>query len=46
MLDRKNSRDIYPPTGTTLNAKSWQTGMVALAAPRAAGATLIASWRH
>ena len=25
MLDRKNSRDIYPPTGTTLNAKSWQT---------------------
>ncbi len=22
---RKNSRDVYPPTGTTLNAKSWQT---------------------
>lgn len=22
---RKNSRDIYPPTGTELNAKSWQT---------------------
>lgn len=22
---RKNSRDIYPPTGTQLNAKSWQT---------------------
>ena len=25
MLDRKNTRDIYPPTGTELNAKSWQT---------------------
>ena len=25
MLDRKNARDIYPPTGTTLNAKSWTT---------------------
>jgi urocanate hydratase len=25
MLDRKNARDIFPPTGTTLNAKSWQT---------------------
>ncbi len=24
-LDRKNSRDIYPPTGPDLNAKSWQT---------------------
>jgi urocanate hydratase len=24
-LDRKNARDIYPPTGTTLNAKSWTT---------------------
>jgi len=22
---RKNTRDIFPPTGTTLNAKSWQT---------------------
>jgi urocanate hydratase len=22
---RKNTRDIYPPTGTKLNAKSWQT---------------------
>ena len=22
---RKNTRDIYPPTGTELNAKSWQT---------------------
>jgi len=22
---RKNTRDIYPPTGTTLNAKSWMT---------------------
>ncbi|MCB1368294.1 MAG: urocanate hydratase [Rhodobacteraceae bacterium] len=22
---RKNSRDVYPPTGTELNAKSWQT---------------------
>ena len=22
---RKNARDIYPPTGTTLNAKSWMT---------------------
>ena len=25
MLDRKNTRDIYPPTGTELNAKSWLT---------------------
>ncbi|MGB5069230.1 MAG: urocanate hydratase, partial [Albidovulum sp.] len=25
MNDRKNARDIYPPTGTTLTAKSWQT---------------------
>ncbi|MEO1918405.1 MAG: urocanate hydratase [Paracoccaceae bacterium] len=25
MLDRKNTRDIYPPTGTKLNAKSWLT---------------------
>lgn len=27
MIDnfRKNSRDIFPPTGTTLNAKSWLT---------------------
>ena len=25
MLDRKNSRDIYPATGSTLTAKSWQT---------------------
>ncbi|HPE26141.1 MAG TPA: urocanate hydratase, partial [Albidovulum sp.] len=24
-LDRKNTRDIFPPTGPTLNAKSWQT---------------------
>ncbi len=22
---RKNTRDVYPPTGTDLNAKSWQT---------------------
>ena len=22
---RRNARDIYPPTGTTLNAKSWMT---------------------
>ena len=22
---RKNTRDIYPPTGTKLNAKSWMT---------------------
>ena len=22
---RKNAREVYPPTGTTLNAKSWQT---------------------
>ncbi len=22
---RKNTRDVYPPTGTTLNAKSWLT---------------------
>ena len=25
MFERKNTRDIYPPTGTDLNAKSWQT---------------------
>lgn len=25
MIDRKNTRDIYPPTGTKLNAKSWLT---------------------
>ena len=25
MLDRKNTRDIYPPTGPELNAKSWMT---------------------
>lgn len=25
MLDRKNTRDIYPPTGPELNAKSWLT---------------------
>jgi urocanate hydratase len=25
MLDRKNARDIYPPTGPKLTAKSWQT---------------------
>ena len=25
MSDRKNTRDIFPPTGTTLNAKSWLT---------------------
>ncbi|MCB1882850.1 MAG: urocanate hydratase [Geminicoccaceae bacterium] len=25
MLDRKNARDVYPPTGTELNAKSWLT---------------------
>src|SRR3990167_3689230 len=25
MLDRKNSRDIYPATGTEITAKSWQT---------------------
>ncbi len=25
MIDRKNTRDIYPPTGTELNAKSWLT---------------------
>ncbi|MGB3179511.1 MAG: urocanate hydratase [Albidovulum sp.] len=25
MNDRKNSRDVYPPTGSTLNAKSWLT---------------------
>jgi urocanate hydratase len=24
-LDRKNTRDIFPPTGTKLNAKSWLT---------------------
>ena len=25
MSDRKNSRNVYPPTGPKLNAKSWQT---------------------
>ncbi|MBS9716517.1 urocanate hydratase [Pseudohalocynthiibacter aestuariivivens] len=25
MLDRKNTRDIYPPTGTEITAKSWLT---------------------
>jgi urocanate hydratase len=25
MFDRKNSRDVYPPTGPELNAKSWLT---------------------
>ncbi len=25
MLDRKNTRDIYPPTGPELTAKSWLT---------------------
>jgi urocanate hydratase len=25
MLDRKNTRDIFPPTGPELNAKSWLT---------------------
>ena len=25
MSDRKNTRDVYPPTGPELNAKSWQT---------------------
>ena len=25
MLDRKNTRDIFPPTGPKLNAKSWMT---------------------
>jgi len=25
MFDRRNSRDVYPPTGPDLNAKSWQT---------------------
>ncbi|MFT5967454.1 MAG: urocanate hydratase, partial [Yoonia sp.] len=25
MSDRKNNRDVYPPTGSQLNAKSWQT---------------------
>ena len=25
MFDRKNSRDIYPPTGPDLTAKSWLT---------------------
>jgi len=25
MIDRKNTRDIYPPTGSELNAKSWLT---------------------
>ena len=23
MRDRKNTRDVYPPTGPELNAKSW-----------------------
>jgi urocanate hydratase len=25
MSDRKNAREVFPPTGPTLNAKSWQT---------------------
>ncbi|MEK9756755.1 MAG: hypothetical protein VW387_00785, partial [Paracoccaceae bacterium] len=25
MVDRKNTRDIYPPTGSKLTAKSWMT---------------------
>ena len=25
MHDRQNARDVYPPTGPELNAKSWQT---------------------
>lgn len=25
MIERKNTRDIYPPTGSNLNAKSWMT---------------------
>lgn len=25
MLDRKNTRDVYPATGTKITAKSWQT---------------------
>ena len=25
MLDRKNTRDVYPPTGTEISAKSWLT---------------------
>lgn len=25
MNDRKNTRDVFPPTGTELNAKSWMT---------------------
>jgi urocanate hydratase len=25
MIDRKNTRDIYPPTGTEITAKSWLT---------------------
>jgi urocanate hydratase len=25
MNDRKNTRDVFPPTGAELNAKSWQT---------------------
>ena len=25
MVDRKNTRDIYPPTGNKLTAKSWMT---------------------
>ena len=24
-LDRKNTRDVYPATGTTITAKSWAT---------------------
>ena len=24
MLERKNARDIFPPTGPELNAKNWQ----------------------
>jgi urocanate hydratase len=25
LIERKNTRDIYPPTGSNLNAKSWMT---------------------
>ena len=25
MRDRKNTRDVYPPTGPELKARSWQT---------------------
>ena len=25
MFERKNARDVYPPTGPELTAKSWQT---------------------